>query len=133
MRSTESVLVDTSTAFVSSVFRREDFLRVNGYNVKLSLLEDWEFYIRLLCVKSRVVKIDKIMFFYRQSSDNTGIKYSTEDWAQAYDRVILLHLRKYFRYHFLTWFRYFVHFRIVDPIRNKVLEICGTSRKNPDE
>jgi glycosyltransferase involved in cell wall biosynthesis len=50
----------------SSLFRRVDFDRVNGYNVSMNQgLEDWDFWINILKDGGEVKKIEGVHFFYR--------------------------------------------------------------------
>lgn len=103
--------------FISAFFRKSDFGQVKGYSSDLHILEDWDFYIRLLNGKSKVVRIDDVMFFYRQQEDNSSQRYSREEWAQVYDHIVRLHWKKYLRYHFLMFFRYFCHYEIIGRLR----------------
>lgn len=106
-----------NSIFVSGVFRRKDFLRVKGYNERLHILEDWEFYIRLLYGKTQVVQIDETMFYYRFWSDNSTKKHSENKWQQCHDQVFFLHWKKYLIWHFKLFCRYLAHYGIMSPLK----------------
>ena len=110
-------LLKKNNIFVSVFFRKKDFLRIKGYNEELYIGEDWEFLIRLLEGNLQVVQLDETLFFYRQWESNSSKKYSSQDWAREYDRVILMHWKKYLRYHFVMCCRYLVHYNIIEPLK----------------
>lgn len=59
-------LVLSNSIFCSAIYRKSDFMNTNGYDINLKLgLEDWEFWITFLNAESKVVKLDKVHFFYR--------------------------------------------------------------------
>ena len=50
-----------------SIFRKEDWERIGGYDEKFTQgAEDWEFWIRLLYPDKMVYKTEKFLHFYRQ-------------------------------------------------------------------
>ena len=52
--------------FCSAVFRKEDFLKTNGYDENmLEGFEDWEFWISFLNETDKIVKLSKVHFYYR--------------------------------------------------------------------
>lgn len=52
--------------FVSAMFRKDDFLKTNGFDPTFREgREDWDFWIELLKTGGEVHKIDKVHFFYR--------------------------------------------------------------------
>lgn len=51
--------------FCSCIYRRADYDRVNGYDEKLPVYEDWDFLIRMLYPDGKVFRIPETMFFYR--------------------------------------------------------------------
>ena len=52
--------------FCSAIYRKQDWMRVGGYDEQLkSGWEDWAFWIKLLNKDSIVHKIPKILFYYR--------------------------------------------------------------------
>ncbi|WP_394759394.1 glycosyltransferase family 2 protein [Flavobacterium sp.] len=69
-----SDLILKNMIFCSGIYKKQDYLKTQGYDINLKLgLEDWEFWIQLLDDKSEVVCLDKIHFYYRikEKSRNT--------------------------------------------------------------
>lgn len=59
-------LLMENAIFCSSVYRREDCLRIGGYDeALLTGFEDWDFYVRLLDEEKIVYQIPQELFFYR--------------------------------------------------------------------
>lgn len=59
-------LLVNNTVYCSAMYRREDALRIGGYDENMHTgFEDWEFFIRLLDEHSKVVQIPETLFFYR--------------------------------------------------------------------
>ena len=52
----------------SSVHRREDFNKIQGFDENLSSYEDWDYWIRLLTDGDKVCRLDEILFCYRKRS-----------------------------------------------------------------
>ena len=52
--------------FCTSMFRRIDYDKTNGYNTNMVYgWEDWDFWISLLNPQSKVYRIDEVLFHYR--------------------------------------------------------------------
>lgn len=59
-------LLMKNSIFCSAFYRKNDWLRIGGYDEKmLRGFEDWDFNIRLLGVDKIVCQIPEILFFYR--------------------------------------------------------------------
>jgi glycosyltransferase involved in cell wall biosynthesis len=59
-------LIVRNSIFCSAMYKKVDYLNTEGYDSNLKLgLEDWEFWIQLLDENSKVVKINKVHFYYR--------------------------------------------------------------------
>jgi glycosyltransferase involved in cell wall biosynthesis len=70
-----SVLILNNQATGSVMFRKEDFVKIGGYDESMrSGLEDWEFYIRLLQHGGVLHIIKEPLFNYRIRSDSTTAK-----------------------------------------------------------
>jgi glycosyltransferase involved in cell wall biosynthesis len=55
--------------FCSAVFKKEDWMRVKGYDETMKIgLEDWDFWLRILNKESIVVKLPIVGFYYRQKT-----------------------------------------------------------------
>ena len=62
----ERVDKNEEKAFVSAIFRKEDFIKVGGYNPNMKYgFEDWDFWLSIIEKDSDVYQIDKILFYYR--------------------------------------------------------------------
>lgn len=65
------------------IVRREDFLRIGGFDEQMRGYEDWEFFIRLLYHNDRIFQDTKILFSYRvndgQMSVNTQAKKRNDE------------------------------------------------------
>jgi predicted glycosyltransferase involved in capsule biosynthesis len=62
--------------FCSSVFKKDDFEKAGGYDELLKKgYEDWDFFIRLLNMESKVHQLPDVHFYYRikPKSRSTGI------------------------------------------------------------
>ena len=69
----------------TSMFRREDCLRVGAYDENMHIgLEDWEFYIRLLQTEKKVYQVSEPLFRYRirEESRTTQCK-KEENWNKV--------------------------------------------------
>ncbi|WP_329806601.1 glycosyltransferase [Flavobacterium facile] len=59
-------LIVRNSIFCSAMYKKADYLNTDGYDSNLKLgLEDWEFWIQLLDENCKVVKINKVHFYYR--------------------------------------------------------------------
>ena len=67
-------LSKTNMIFCTSFFRKSDWQKVGGFDTKMIYgWEDWDFWISLLKNGGKVLKINKICFFYR-IKENSMIK-----------------------------------------------------------
>ena len=92
-------LLINNTIFCSAMYRREDALRIGGYDEQMRTgYEDWEFFIRLLNERSRVVQLPEVMFFYRikEVSRNT---VANEREAEVDFYIYKKHIDKYLRHY----------------------------------
>ena len=76
---TPSTLARKNVFTISSMMRRDDYIRVGGFDANMhNYCEDWAFWIALLKDGGEVVKLDSVEFYYRVrrgSSRFTGRKY----------------------------------------------------------
>lgn len=80
--------------FVSAFFKRIDFNKTSGFDKNLIHgYEDWDFWITLLKGNPKVVKINKICFFYRikQKSRSTELKSSNKNTLETLNYIHLKH------------------------------------------
>jgi len=103
-------LASNNMIFCSSVFRKSDWQKVNGYDVEMKMgFEDWEFWISLLKKGGKVVKLDYLGFFYR-------IKESSR--TEKIDQPIRDTLFKYMSIKHADF--YVEHFGSFFSLRNKI-------------
>jgi glycosyltransferase involved in cell wall biosynthesis len=73
-------LLSTNMIFCSAMFKKEDWLRVGGYDeLVVNGLEDWEFWLRILDSDSIVKRIPQELFFYRVKEFSMFKKMQTHD------------------------------------------------------
>lgn len=59
-------LLFENSIFCSAIFKKADFLKIDGYNENFKLgYEDWEFWVRFLNPEDKVFQIPREMFLYR--------------------------------------------------------------------
>lgn len=64
-------LLTENQIFCSGIYRKEDYLKTNGYNPNMKGgLEDWDFWLSLLKPEDIVIKLPDFHFFYRIKSDS---------------------------------------------------------------
>ena len=81
--------------FCSSIFKRKDYDKTNGYNSNMrDGLEDWDFWLSLLNPSDKVYRIDEILFFYRikNTSRNT---HAEEIEHELLQKMYMNHKEKY--------------------------------------
>lgn len=82
-------LVLSNMIFCSGIFRREDWVRVGGYDENLIFgLEDWEFWISILKNGGGVKKLDYFGFYYRIKNESM-IKLIDGEKKISYKKYIL--------------------------------------------
>lgn len=85
----------------TSLFRKEDFLRIGGYDENMHIgLEDWELYIRLLHENRKVYQVEAPLFFYRIKDVSRNTECSKAENIQKVLRYI-------YKKHFDTYVDYF--------------------------
>ncbi|WP_213520195.1 glycosyltransferase [Nonlabens sp.] len=88
-----------NTIYVSAMFKKEDYLRIGGYDLTMDKgLEDWEFWIRLLKEDPQVFFLNELCFYYRikKTSRNTLL---TPDNIQAIKSYIV---KKHYNFYINT-------------------------------
>lgn len=85
----------------TSLYRKEDYLRVGGYDEQMHIgLEDWEFYIRLLNGDKKVFQISKPLFFYRIKEMSRTVECNKDDkLKQVFMYVYKKHFELYVDYY----------------------------------
>lgn len=86
-----------NSIFCSAFYRKEDWLKINGYDEKMIRgFEDWEFYIRLLGVEKTVYQIPEVLFFYRIKEVSMLTESSKGDnWLNTFKYIYQKNKDKY--------------------------------------
>ena len=78
--------------FCSSVFKKEDWVKVSGYDTNMLYgYEDWEFWIAILKNGGGVKQLDVIGFYYRMKSNSMVQLLNHEKRKQLYEYVSVKH------------------------------------------
>ena len=65
---------------VFGMFKREDFLKTQGYNLNMKNgYEDWDFWITLLQDRGKVEKINRVLYFYRKKKGSRNIEVKKKE------------------------------------------------------
>lgn len=76
--------------FASAMFRRTDWERIGGFNEQAVLgLEDWDFWLRLLSLRSAVVRLDDVLFSYRIRSDSLTSEMADDPQGTARAQAVV--------------------------------------------
>lgn len=95
----ENLLFVRNCIYCSAIYKREDYNKTKGYNVNMIYgWEDYDFWISLLNKDDKVVKLDKIHFFYRTKdvSMRTLITKEKEDYLRL--QIFKNHQELYLQY-----------------------------------
>lgn len=72
-------LLFVNCIYCSAIFRRDDYLKTEGYDTNMRHgYEDWEFWLQLLNKEDKVVRLDTVQFYYRQRAQSM-ISFLHED------------------------------------------------------
>ncbi len=97
----------------SSLYRREDWEKVGGYNKNMKYGgEDWDFWLSLIELGRKVYKIPEIMFYYRIRPGSMARSIDEQKFRALRKQVYLNHLNLYLK-NFpdpisLYWEKYYV-------------------------
>ena len=80
----------------SSLFRREDWERVGGYNANMKHGgEDWDFWLSIIELGKEVVKIPEVMFYYRIRSGSMARSIDQEKFRILRRQIVKNHAQLY--------------------------------------
>ncbi|MBD5204445.1 MAG: glycosyltransferase family 2 protein [Bacteroidales bacterium] len=93
-------LLCENSIFCSAMFKREDFESTVGYDENIPYgYEDWEFWIRMLDGKSKVVQLQETLFYYRRTASSRSLSADIPERNRITMRYIYHHNReKYDKY-----------------------------------
>ena len=82
--------------FSSSLFRKSDWQKVNGYNSNMIYgWEDYDFWLSIIELKREVFKIPEILFFYRSRLDSMNNRMKNEHRLYSYKQIFKNHREMY--------------------------------------
>jgi glycosyltransferase involved in cell wall biosynthesis len=93
-------LVIDNVIFVTSLFRKEDWSRVGGFNEKLRYgVEDYEFWVKIVNLGRQVIQLDEYLFFYRiqPQSRTTGFSRDRAAMVSTYAEIFRANVDFYAR------------------------------------
>ncbi|WP_396601592.1 glycosyltransferase family 2 protein [Algibacter sp. R77976] len=79
-----------NTFIACTPFKKENYLKIGGYDEQLKSFEDWDLWIRMLNENSKVVKINKPLYFYRKhkmGSLSNSFSESPKLYFELYDYI----------------------------------------------
>ena len=91
-------MLQDNIVFVTSMFRREDWERVGGFNTTMHAgMEDYDFWLSILELDREVVQIPEVLFHYRikPKSRTTGFQNSVEQIKDTYHTLYRNHTALY--------------------------------------
>ncbi len=91
-------MLQDNIVFVTSMFRREDWARVGGFNTNMHAgMEDYDFWLSILELDREVVQIPEVLFHYRikPKSRTTGFQNSVEQIKETYHTLYRNHTALY--------------------------------------
>jgi glycosyltransferase involved in cell wall biosynthesis len=88
-----NILLD-NCIFVSSVFRREDWIRVKGFDETFEEWEDFDFWLKLISLGREVYRIPEILFHYRKGHVSRSVRTNLE-FIPVFERLIKNHRELY--------------------------------------
>ena len=91
-------MLQDNIVFVTSMFRREDWERVGGFNTNMHAgMEDYDFWLSILELDREVVQIPEVLFHYRikPKSRTTGFQDSVEQIKGTYHTLYRNHTALY--------------------------------------
>lgn len=94
------LLLQRNLMTVTALYRREDYLRTQGYDEKIKGWYDWDFWLSLLDKDSQVKKIEEPLFFYRLRFGSLGSNISLDPELKSSLRNYIYHKHesKYLEY-----------------------------------
>lgn len=125
-------LLIANKIIICALHKKEDFLRINGFDTNLQFYEDWDYWIRLInggCAK----RIDEVLFFYRKRQDNSSLTdkiiNSTKENKRHWQRVCQKNIDIYIDNN-LSYLDFFEQIQVLKD-QNKNLSV--TNKKITDE
>ncbi|SFD02585.1 glycosyltransferase family 2 protein [Algibacter pectinivorans] len=86
-----------NTFIACTPFKKDNYLAIGGYDEQLKSFEDWDLWIRMLNKNSKVVKINKTLYYYRKHesgsltnafSDSPKLYFDLYDYIYSKNKAI---------------------------------------------
>jgi glycosyltransferase involved in cell wall biosynthesis len=85
-----------NTIFCSAFFRKSDWFKVGGYSLEMKHgWEDYDFWLSLIELGTKVFRIPEVLFFYRQYPGSTTDSMSYQDYLFSYEKLYQHHKSLY--------------------------------------
>ncbi len=78
----------------TAIYRRVDFEKTSGYDSNLKGREDWDFWLSLLDIDSRVARVEEHLFLYRQRPNSMNKSITPADLKEIRCYVFNKHQEK---------------------------------------
>ena len=62
-----------NSIFATSFVRRDDYIKIGGFDNQLTHFEDWDFFISIIKLGRKVYKIPEILFYYRKRMNESSM------------------------------------------------------------
>lgn len=84
---------------ITALIYKEDFDNIGGFDTKLNYYEDWDFWISLVKIGTKVHKIDEFLFFYRiRNTTDSLTNTSIDNSSRLSDNFFEIYKKHYFFY-----------------------------------
>lgn len=95
------MLLGQNTMVVTSMFRRADFEKTNGFNSNMSNgFEDWDFWLSLLDSGGEIYKLDKVGLYYRIKKGSRNNVLTSAEFKRLRLQIYQNHKGLYARHFF---------------------------------
>jgi len=89
------ILID-NFIFASGMFRKDDWKKVGGYNENMVHgWEDHDFWLSLIALKREVIRIPKVLFFYRKVESSRTCRFTAAQKLEMIDAMVQNHPQLY--------------------------------------
>lgn len=104
-------LLDENLITATALIRRSDFEKSEGYDPLLFIREDWDLWLSILEPSSKVVKIDRPLFFYRQLNTSRNKSIPEDKWEETKKRLYFKHIKKYQMFDEFSTYEKYINYR----------------------
>lgn len=74
--------------FATSMFRKEDWSKVGGYDTTLHFREDHDFWLKIVGLGRGVHRIDEVLFRYRSRTGSMNSEFTREELVATYAQIM---------------------------------------------